>query len=85
MKNKKKINLLIFSHNNNYNIKIFKNISENIKKKIKVKNIITVDKNNLDKLQKTFFDCQIILRNDLIRNEKSKNRSFKYNNSKKYI
>ena len=84
MKNKKKINLLIFSHNNNYNIKIFKNISENIKKKIKVKNIITVDKNNLDKLQKTFFDCQIILRNDLIRNEKSKNRSFKYNNSKKY-
>ena len=84
MKNKKKINLLIFSHNNNYNIKIFKNISENIKKKIKVKNIITVDKNNLDKLQKTFFDCQIILRNDLIRNEKSKNKSFKYNNSKKY-
>lgn len=66
MKNKKKIiKLLIFSHNNNYNIKIYNNISNNLKKKIKITNIISIDNSNLENLKLNFKEAKIVLLKDL--------------------
>ena len=85
MKNIKKINLLIFSHNNNYNIKIFDKFSTATKKKIKVTNIITIDKKNLKLLSKSFKYSKIILRNNLIKKKDLEKHNF-YNKKdlKKY-
>ena len=69
MKKKKIIKLLIFSHNNNYNIKIYNKFSDNLKKKIKITNIISIDKDNLKNLESNFKDSKIILREDLIKKE----------------
>lgn len=84
-KNKKKLNLLIFSHNNDYNIKIFDKLSQKIKKKIIVTNIITVDKNNIKSLNESFKYSKTILRDDLIKKKTlNLDKIFKNKNLKKF-
>ena len=84
-KNKKKLNLLIFSHNNDYNIKIFDKLSQKIKKKIIVTNIITVDKKNIKSLNESFKYSKTILRDDLIKEKTlNLNKIFKNKNLKKF-
>ena len=84
-KNKKKLNLLIFSHDNDYNIKIFDKLSQKIKKKITVTNIITVDKKNIKSLNESFKYSKTILRDDLIKKKTSNlNKIFKNKNLKNF-
>ena len=70
-KKKEITNLLIFSHNNNYNIQVFNRLSDTLKKKILISNIITIDKKNINDLETNFKNSKIILLENLI-----KKRSF---------
>ncbi len=59
MKKYKTNKILIYSHNNQYNSKIFNLIKKDIKNKFIVSNIITIDNSDLESLQNNFQSAKI--------------------------